>query len=85
MTFDYSRGVINDLEEVLETSDGYDVIIHAGENYNVKELRAHSSILCIRSQYFRTAFSNAWANKENGNFILEKPNISPKIFKIILR
>ncbi|POG64729.1 hypothetical protein GLOIN_2v1672339, partial [Rhizophagus irregularis DAOM 181602=DAOM 197198] len=77
--------VIGDLEKVLETNDGYDVIIYAGENENVKELRAHSSILCIRSKYFCTAFSRVWANKKDGNFIFEKPNISPQIFKIILR
>jgi hypothetical protein len=85
MSFDYSQEVISDLEKVLETNDGYDVIIYAGENENVKELRAHSNILCIRSQYFHTAFSNAWANKKDGKFIFEKPNISPQIFKFILR
>ncbi|POG64722.1 hypothetical protein GLOIN_2v1483637 [Rhizophagus irregularis DAOM 181602=DAOM 197198] len=85
MSFDYSQEVIGDLEKVLETNDGYDVIIYAGENKNVKELRAHSSILCIRSKYFCTAFSKVWANKKDGKFIFEKPNISPQIFKIILR
>ncbi|GBC17495.2 BTB/POZ domain-containing protein [Rhizophagus irregularis DAOM 181602=DAOM 197198] len=85
MSLDYSQEVIGDLEKVLETNDGYDVIIYAGENENVKELRAHSSILCIRSKYFCTAFSRVWANKKDGNFIFEKPNISPQIFKIILR
>ncbi|RGB30587.1 hypothetical protein C1646_793610 [Rhizophagus diaphanus] len=85
MSFDYSQEVIADLEKVLETNDGYDVIIYAGENKNVKELRAHSSILCIRSKYFCTEFSKVWANKKDGKFIFEKPNISHQIFKIILR
>ncbi|RGB33194.1 hypothetical protein C1646_761972 [Rhizophagus diaphanus] len=85
MSFDYSQKVIGDLEKVLETNDGYDVIIYAGENKDVKELRAHSSILCIRSKYFCTAFSKVWANKKDGKFIFEKPNISPQIFKILLR
>ncbi|PKK79390.1 hypothetical protein RhiirC2_842659 [Rhizophagus irregularis] len=85
MSLDYSQEVIGDLEKVLETNDGYDVIIYAGENENVKELRAHSSILCIRSKYFCTAFSGVWSNKKDGKFIFKKPNISPQIFKIILR
>ena len=70
---------------LFETEEGYDVIIHAGEDENVEEICAHSPILRSRSRYFRTAFSNEWAVKEDGNFIFKKPNISPQIFKIILR
>ncbi|RGB26485.1 hypothetical protein C1646_721024 [Rhizophagus diaphanus] len=75
----------NDYEKLFETEIGYDVIIYAGEEQNVKEIHAHSNILCARSQYFRTAFSNEWAKKENGKFILRKQNISPHLFDIILR
>ncbi|RGB36465.1 hypothetical protein C1646_741749 [Rhizophagus diaphanus] len=75
----------NDYENLLETEIGYDVIIYVGEESNVKEIHAHSNILCIRSQYFRTAFSNEWAEKKDGKFILRKPNISPHLFNIILR
>ncbi|CAB4436904.1 unnamed protein product [Rhizophagus irregularis] len=35
--------------------------------------------------YFRSAFSNVWAEKKDGKFIFEKPNISPQLFDIILR
>ncbi|GES81108.1 hypothetical protein GLOIN_2v1784878 [Rhizophagus clarus] len=75
----------SDYEKLFETEFGYDVIIHAGEEPNVKEIHAHSNVLCIRSQYFRSAFSNEWAEKKDGNFILRKPNISPHLFNIILR
>ncbi len=85
MAFEYSQEIINDYEKLFETDEGYDVIIYAGENEIVKEIHAHSLILCIRSQYFRTAFSNEWAEKKNGKFIFKKPNISPQFFKIILR
>ena len=84
MTFECSQEVANDLERLLEDEE-YDVIIYAGENENVKEIYAHSNILRARSQYFRTAFSNKWAEKKNGKFIFKKPNISPHFFKIILR
>ncbi|GBC09559.1 hypothetical protein RclHR1_08990003 [Rhizophagus clarus] len=84
MSFDYSQEVIIDLEKALETDDGYDVIIYAGENENVKELHAHSSILCIRSQYFRSVISKEWDNMKDKKFIFKKPNISPQIFKVIL-
>jgi hypothetical protein len=75
----------NDYEKLFETEIGYDVIIYAGEEPNVKEIHAHSNILCIRSQYFRSAFSNEWAKKENGKFILRKENIEPHLFDIIFR
>ncbi|EXX76714.1 hypothetical protein GLOIN_2v1776175 [Rhizophagus irregularis DAOM 181602=DAOM 197198] len=75
----------NDYEKLFETEIGYDVIIYAGEEPNVKEIHAHSNILCIRSQYFRSAFSNEWAEKKDGKFIFRKQNISPQLFNIILR
>ena len=75
----------NDYEKLFETEIGYDVIIYAGEETNIKEIHAHSNILCVRSQYFRTAFSNEWAEKKDGKFIFRKPNISPQLFIIILR
>ncbi|CAB4377868.1 unnamed protein product [Rhizophagus irregularis] len=85
MSFEYSKDLINDYEKLLEIDKGYDVIIYAGENDNMKEIYAHSFILRIRSQYFRAAFSNEWAIKKDGNFIFKKPNVSPQIFKIVLR
>ena len=75
----------SDYEKLLETEIGYDVIIYAGEDQNVKEIHAHSSILSIRSKYFRAAFSNEWAEKRDGKFIFKKQNISPQLFNIIIR
>ncbi|GBB89314.1 hypothetical protein RclHR1_00160030 [Rhizophagus clarus] len=75
----------SDYEKLFETELGYDVIIYSGEEPNVKEIHAHSNILCIRSKYFHTAFSNEWAEKKDGKFIFRKPNISPHLFNIILR
>ena len=75
----------SDYEKLFETEIGYDVVIYAGEEPNVKEIHAHSNILCIRSKYFHAAFSNEWAEKKDENFILRKPNISPQLFNIILR
>ena len=77
--------VLKDYEKLFETKIGYDVIIYAGEEPNVKEIHAHSNILCTRSQYFCTAFSNKWAEKKDGKFILRKPNIAPQLFNVILR
>ncbi|RIA94912.1 hypothetical protein C1645_873155 [Glomus cerebriforme] len=85
MSSEFWPELTNDYEKLFKTEVGYDVIIYAGEEPNVKEIHAHSSILCVRSQYFHTAFSNKWSEKKDGKFILRKPNISPKLFDIILR
>ena len=85
MSFEHFQNLASDLEKLLTTEKGYDVIVYAGENENVKEFHAHSNILCIRSQYFSVAFSNKWAKKEDEKFIFKKPNISPQLFKMILR
>ncbi|GBC05836.1 hypothetical protein RclHR1_06460007 [Rhizophagus clarus] len=74
-----------DYKKLFESGFGYDVIIYAGEEPNIKEIHAHTNILCMRSQYFHSAFSNEWAEKKDGKFILRKPNISPHLFDIILR
>ncbi|GBC03015.1 hypothetical protein RclHR1_04930012 [Rhizophagus clarus] len=85
MSFDYSQEAISDFEKLLEFDEEYNVVIHAGEKENIKEIHAHSNILRIRSQYFCTAFSDELVKKEDGKFIFNVPNISPQLFKIILR
>ena len=75
----------SDYEKLFETEIGYDVIIYAGEEPNVKEIHAHSNILRIRSKYFNSAFSNEWAEKKDGKFIFRKQYILPHLFDIILR
>ena len=85
MPFESPQEVINDYEKLLETDDDYDVIIYAGKNEHVKEIHAHSNILRIRSQYFRTALTKDWSEKKDGKFIFRKPNIAPQLFEMILR
>ena len=75
----------NDYEKLFEKEIGYDVIIYAGEEPNVKEIHAHSNILSARSKYFLTTFSSEWVEKKDGKFIFRKPNISSFLFNIILR
>jgi hypothetical protein len=85
MSFEYSQELANDFEKLLEADEEYNVIIYAGENKNVEEIHAHSNILRIRSQYFRTAFSNELTKKKDGKFIFNISNITPQFFKTILR
>ncbi|CAB4397434.1 unnamed protein product [Rhizophagus irregularis] len=84
MAFKYLTELSSDYKRLFEEEIGCDVIIYAGEEPNIKEIHAHSNILCNKSQYFRTAFSNVWAEKKDGKFILRNPNISPHLFMNIL-
>src|ERR1051325_2191442 len=85
MSFECYQEIVDDYEKLLETDEGYDVVIHAGENENIKEIRAHSIILCVRTQYFRKALSNDLPKDKDGKIIFKMPSISPQNFKIILR
>ncbi|GES96863.1 hypothetical protein GLOIN_2v1569428 [Rhizophagus clarus] len=77
-----------DLENLLESGYNHDVIIQIGEESTTnefKEFKVHSLLLGARSLYFRSALSNKWAVKKDGMITFKKPNISPKIFEIIVR
>ncbi|RHZ85949.1 hypothetical protein Glove_58g62 [Diversispora epigaea] len=76
---------IVDFSNLLENSKGHNVKIIVGEEPNVKEFKAHSSILTNRSAYFKIALSSRWARVEDGISIFSKPNISPLVFEILLK
>lgn len=59
---------------------------HENDCCKMEEFYVHSLLLSARSPYFRAALSNEWAKKdEKGIIVLKKPNISPKVFKVILK
>ena len=77
--------LLNDLTKSLNESNFYDVEIKVGVNENIKTFKAHSTILEARSSYFKVALSNNWIKRSvNGIILFEKPNISPKIFELLL-
>jgi hypothetical protein len=73
------------LSSMLNDSDDHNVIIQVGENQNMKEFRAHSNILKVRSPYFKGAFSTGWISKRDNMIEFKKPNINPIIFEMILK
>ena len=85
MAFDLSE-IAKDFENALENEDDCDVIIKAGEDPDIKELRAHSFVLRARCSYFERALSSDWEEKDDdGNFIFKKSNISYEAFQLVLR
>ncbi|KAF0488011.1 BTB-domain-containing protein [Gigaspora margarita] len=75
----------NDLFELLDKAEDYNVIIQAGDPINPKEFKAHSVLLRARSGYFRSALSNDWPRKSGDLIVFRKPNIPSGIFEIILK
>ena len=70
----------------LLDSDAYsDVIIQVGQELDYQEFRVHSLVLRTRSPYFNVALSSGWIRKQGNMIIFSKPNISPKVFEIILK
>ncbi|CAJ0837650.1 4566_t:CDS:2 [Entrophospora sp. SA101] len=56
--------MFEDLNKLRKAGKNYDTIILAGDGQNVKEFKAHSIILCARSEYFVTALSQNWAQQQ---------------------
>ncbi|UZO20040.1 uncharacterized protein OCT59_011301 [Rhizophagus irregularis] len=75
------------LLEILEDNEFYDVTIEVGNDPYVKIFRSHMVILNYRSPYLRRILSTN-INKKNDDGILvhiKLPNIIPEIFQMILR
>ena len=73
------------LLEILDDNEYYDITIEVGNDPYVKVFRAHMNILNYRSPYLRRILPT---NKKKNDGILahiKLPNILPEIFQIILR
>src|SRR5438445_7280063 len=75
--------LVNDLTNVLNESDYYDVEIKIGNGDDVKIFKAHSHILKARSLYFRAALSDNWVEiSEMESFYLKKEISLQKYLKL---
>jgi hypothetical protein len=74
------------LLEILDGDEYYDITIEVGNDSDVKIFRAHMVILNCRSPYLRRILStNKKKNDETLTTHIKLPNILPEIFQIILR
>ncbi|GBB87546.1 hypothetical protein RclHR1_00140050 [Rhizophagus clarus] len=84
MASNLSEVLHKEYNDILESTEFYDTEILVGEKHT-KIFKVHSLILKIRSPYFRVALSNRWMKKEANIIQLKKPNISVKIFNILIK
>ncbi|CAB4421441.1 unnamed protein product [Rhizophagus irregularis] len=73
------------LLEILEDDEYYDVTIEVGSDPCVKIFCAHGNILNYRSPYLRNILSINKKEKDGTLTHIKLPNILPDIFQIILR
>ena len=73
------------LLEILEDDEYYDINIEVGNDPYVKIFRSHVIILYYRSPYLRRILSTN-KKKNDGTLVhIKLPNISPEIFHVILK
>ncbi|CAB4403734.1 unnamed protein product [Rhizophagus irregularis] len=75
------------LLEILENNEFYDITIEVGNDPYVRIFRAHMVILNYRSPYLRRILSTSVNRNNNDGSLthIKLPNISPEIFEMILR
>jgi hypothetical protein len=73
------------LLEILNDDEYYDITIEVGNDSYLKVFRAHMVILNYRSPYLRRILSTN-RKDNNGTMVhIKLPNMTPKIFQIVLR
>ncbi|GBB95929.1 hypothetical protein RclHR1_26490002 [Rhizophagus clarus] len=74
------------LLDILNDDEFYDVTIEVGIDPYIKIFRAHTIVLYHRSSHFQKILSTDIKKKNDGTLTQVKlPNVSPEIFQIILR
>ncbi|CAB4430236.1 unnamed protein product [Rhizophagus irregularis] len=73
------------LLEILNDEEYYDITIEVGNDPQVKIFRAHMIILYYRSSYLQRILSTNKRKNDETLTHIKLPNISPKVFQIILR
>ena len=73
------------LLEILDSDEYYDIQVEVGKDPNVKVFRAHMVILYYRSPYLRRMLSTNKKKNDGTLTHIKLPNILPEAFQIILR
>jgi hypothetical protein len=79
------QNLSQNLLEILEDNEYYDITIEVGNDPYVKVYRAHMVILCYRSPYLRRILSTDEKKYDGTLKHIKLPNILPKTFQVILR
>ncbi|RHZ75056.1 hypothetical protein Glove_217g284 [Diversispora epigaea] len=75
---------LEDLTELVNDKEKYDIVIKVDQEQNKKTFTAHSSVLSYCSSYFHKELTNTVPNDDDIKTII-KPDISSQTFEIILK
>jgi hypothetical protein len=86
MAGEFLSKLSQNLLEILDDDEYYDITIEVGNDPYVKVFRAHMVILNHRSPYLRRILSTNNKKKHDGTLThIKLPNILPEIFSVVLR
>ncbi|GBB90488.1 hypothetical protein RclHR1_17480001 [Rhizophagus clarus] len=85
MSCGFLQKLSQNLLEILDDEEYYDITIEVGNDPHVTIFRAHMVILNYRSSYLRRILSTNKKKNDDTLIQIKLPNILPEIFQIILR
>ncbi|RHZ48303.1 hypothetical protein Glove_553g34 [Diversispora epigaea] len=81
MTLNFYENLSNDYVKLLENGN----IIEIGEPPVMQTFKVHSTVLCYRCPYLYDEFKKSTINNNDNIKIIQKPQISIKVFDIIIK
>ncbi|RHZ81823.1 hypothetical protein Glove_117g234 [Diversispora epigaea] len=85
MTLNFYENLSNDYVKLLENGNEHNIIIEVGEPPVMQIFKAHSSVLCYRCPYLYDEFKKSTINNDENIKIIQRPQISVKVFDIIIK
>ncbi|RHZ76387.1 hypothetical protein Glove_198g107 [Diversispora epigaea] len=85
MTLNFYENLSNDYIKLLENGDEHNIIIEVGETPVMQTFKVHSTVLCYRCPYLYDEFKKSTINNDDKIKIIQKSQISAKVFNFILK
>ncbi|RHZ48306.1 hypothetical protein Glove_553g31 [Diversispora epigaea] len=85
MTLNFYENLSNDYVKLLENGNEHNIIIEVGEPPVMQTFKVHSTVLCYRCPYLYDEFKKSTINNDDNIRIIQKPQISAKVFNVIIK
>ncbi|RHZ48301.1 hypothetical protein Glove_553g36 [Diversispora epigaea] len=85
MTLNFYKNLSNDYIKLLESGNEHNIIIEVGEPPVMQTFKVHSTVLCYRCPYLYDEFKKSTINNDVNIRIIQKPQISVKVFNVIIK
>ncbi|RHZ81713.1 hypothetical protein Glove_117g211 [Diversispora epigaea] len=85
MTLNFYENLSNDYVKLLKNGNEHNIIIEVGEPPVMQTFKAHSTVLCYRCPYLYDEFKKSTINNDDNIKIIQRPQISVKVFDIIIK